>query len=99
MFAPESRYANLETARLTRLDPEGRERVVAYVRRRFVPPAAGRATLVEHRFAEGERLDTITARYFGDPTQFWQICDANDVLRPTELERIGRSITVAMPDL
>jgi hypothetical protein len=99
MFGPESRYANLETARLTRLDADGRERVIAYARRRFVPPGAGRTTLVEHRFAEGERLDTVTARYFGDPTQFWQICDANDVLRPTELETIGRPITVAMPDL
>lgn len=99
MFGPDSRYASLETARLTRLDLDGRERVIAYARRRFVPSAAGRTTLVEHRFAEGERLDTITARYFGDPTQFWQICDANDVLRPAELEQIGRPITVAMPDL
>ena len=99
MFDPSSRYASEETARLTRLDPEGRELVIAYTRRRFVPPAAGRTTLVEHRFAAGERLDTITARYFGDPTQFWQICDANEVLRPTELEEIARPITIAMPAL
>ena len=99
MFDPASRYANTETAAITRLDPEGRDRVIAYTRRRFVPPAAGRATLVEHRFAAGERLDTITARYFGDPAQFWQICDANEALRPTELEEVGRAITIAMPTL
>jgi hypothetical protein len=100
VFEPTSRYANVETATLTRLDADGQARTIAYKRRRFVPPAKGRATLVEHRFAAGERLDTITARYFGDPTQFWQICDANEVLRPAELtEEIGRPITIAMPGL
>jgi hypothetical protein len=98
MFDPTSRYASLETATLTRLDADGQARSIAYKRRRFVPPAEGTATLVEHRFAEGERLDTITARYFGDPTQFWQICDANEVLRPSELtDAIGRPIRIAMP--
>ena len=56
--------------------------------------------MVEHGFAAGERLDTVTARYLGDPTQFWQICDANLVLRPEELEEeVGRVIHVALPRL
>jgi hypothetical protein len=98
VFTSESRYASVETATLTRPDADGLPRVISYKRRRFVPPAAGTATLVEHRFAHGERLDTITARYFGDPTQFWQICDANEVLRPSELtDEVGRSIRIAMP--
>ena len=51
-----------------------------------------------HAYAAGERLDTITARYFGDPTRFWQICDANEVLRPTELtDEIGHRIVVPLP--
>jgi hypothetical protein len=98
VFDETSRYAPVETATLTRVDADGRPRVIAYKRRRFVPSARGTATLVEHRYADGERLDTITARYFGDPTQFWQICDANEVLRPSELtDEVGRTITIAMP--
>lgn len=100
MFDPTSRYANVETATLTRADSDGQPRVLAYKRRRFVPHAAGMTTLVEHRFAHGERLDTITARYFGDPTQFWQICDANEVLRPSELtDEVGRPIRIAITGL
>jgi hypothetical protein len=100
VFDPTSRYASVETATLTRVDADGQQRVIAYKRRRFVPPAGNTGTLVEHRFAQGERLDTITARYFGDPTQFWQICDANEVLRPSELtDEVGRPIRIAMPRL
>jgi hypothetical protein len=47
--------------------------------------------------AQGDRLDTITARYLGDPTQFWRICDANDTLRPDELEEPGRTVRIALP--
>ncbi len=60
----------------------------------------GLTTLVEHSVTQGERLDTITARYLGDPTQFWRVCDANDVLQPTELtEEVGNIIKIAMPHL
>lgn len=100
MFEATSRYAPVETATLTRVDADGRPRAIAYKRRRFVPSARGMTTLVEHRYADGERLDTIAARYFGDPTQFWQICDASEVLRPSELtDEVGRTITIAMPSL
>jgi|SRR5439155_24783471 len=100
MFDPASRYSGIETGTLTVTDPDGLARTIAYKRRRFIPPVADATRVLEHRFAEGERLDRITARYLGDPTQFWQICDANLVLRPEELEEeIGRPIHVAMPQL
>jgi hypothetical protein len=100
MFDPGSRYYGLEDGRLTVTDADGQPRAVAYVRRRFIPPLADATRVLEHRFASGERLDTITARYLGDPTQFWQICDANLVLRPEELEEeVGRAIHVALPRL
>jgi hypothetical protein len=100
MLDPTSRYYPIETAALTVTDPDGLPRQIAYKRRRFIPPVAAATRVLEHRFADGERLDTITARYLGDPTQFWQICDANPVLRPEELEaEIGRAIHVAMPQL
>ena len=55
-------------------------------------------TLVEHMVTRGDRLDLITARYIGDPTQFWRVCDANDVLRPDELtQEVGFRIRIALP--
>ena len=98
MFEPTSRYATVETAELTLLDPAGEPRVVAYVRRRFVSGAPSSATLVSHAVVQGERLDQLAARYLGDPTLFWRICDANDVLRPEELvEEPGRRVDIPLP--
>lgn len=93
-----SRYAGLGTAVLRVIDAGGTEREIRYLPRRFAPPAEDMVTLAEHTVAEGERLDTIAARYLGDPQQFWRVCDANTVLRPEELtEEIGRVIRIALP--
>jgi hypothetical protein len=49
---------------------------------------------------QGERLDNITARYLGDPLQFWRLCDANGALDPEELtDETGRTIAITMPQL
>lgn len=98
MFDPDSRYFPLETVTLERHDPDGSPRLIAFKRRRWIPAAGSAPALVVHTFAAGERLDTITASYFGDPTRFWQLCDANEALRPTELtDEIGRRIVVPLP--
>jgi hypothetical protein len=97
MFEPTSRYARIDDATLTVLDDSGRPCVIVYKRRRFVPAGEGSTTLVEHTVVQGERLDNITARYLGDPTQFWQVCDANGVLEPAELEELGRAVRIALP--
>lgn len=95
MFDPASRYATIETA-TTATVPEGR--LVAYVRRRFVPQPEGLALLVEVRVAQGERLDVIAARTLGDPEQFWRICDANRAVRPDDLTaEPGRLLRVPVP--
>lgn len=93
---PTSRYYDVGTATRTEKDAEGRDRVIAFTRRRAIPPQDDLPTLAEHRVTEGERLDTITARYAGDPTLFWRLCDANAVLRPAELEAVDRVIRIAM---
>jgi hypothetical protein len=95
-FEPSSRYSDVGTTTRTVTDAEGRERILRYKRRRIIPPQDDLPTLAEHRVAEGERLDNITARYAGDPTLFWRLCDANAVLRPEELEAVGRIIRIAM---
>ncbi|HEX6938803.1 MAG TPA: LysM domain-containing protein [Longimicrobiales bacterium] len=98
MFDTKSRYANLPVATLKTRDADGREREIRYVTRRFIPAVSDAETLVEHRVVQGERLDTIAARYLGDPTQFWRVADANAATRPELLvEPPGRRIRIALP--
>jgi hypothetical protein len=99
MVEPTSRYYNLPTATLTVIGREGTAGGIRYLQRRFVPFAEGETILLEHTVTQGERLDNITARYLDDPTQFWRVCDANLVLRPEELERIGRVIKITMRNI
>ncbi|MEU9167430.1 hypothetical protein AB0D34_06480 [Streptomyces sp. NPDC048420] len=91
-----SRYLGLETVHLQVPDVDGTLRTVAYTRRRVIPSYEDQPVLAEHRVAEGERLDVLTARHAGDPTLFWMICDANSVLDPAELEAVGRVVRIAM---
>jgi len=65
----------------------------------FVPGAGRFQVLQEHTVKQGERLDNITAQYFGDPTLFWRVCDANNAMRPAELtETLGLRLRITMPD-
>jgi len=94
-FPPKSRYYNFETATLEA--PDGR--TVIYLERRFVPPPAKFSLLQEHVVVQSDRLDNITARYLGDPEQFWRVCDANGAMRPDELtETIGRRLRITLPE-
>lgn len=93
LFASTSRYYGLETTTLTQGG-----RTIAYVRRRLVPPPEAFQDLQLHTVAEGDRLDVVTAQYFGDPTLFWRICDANRALRPWALtETVGRKLRITLP--
>jgi hypothetical protein len=94
MFSATSRYYGIETATLQ--DASGH--IVIYVRRRFLPDSTNIAVLIEHVVTQGDRLDNITARYLGDPELFWQVCDANTVMRPEELTaEIGRRLNIPLP--
>jgi nucleoid-associated protein YgaU len=79
-FDPTSRYNGIPLATLQ--TPGG---PIVYVTRRFLPANAQPAAPQTHTVVQGERLDTIAARYLGDATQFWRICDTNDALRPADL--------------
>jgi len=95
LFPANSRYHNIETATLETED--GKK--VAYLKRRFVPPAERFSLLHEHVVTQGDRLDNITARYYNDPLQFWRICDANNAMKPTELtDVIGRKLRISLPE-
>jgi hypothetical protein len=94
LFPPTSRYFSTETATWESADGKP----YRYLRRRLLP-ALDRFTLIqEHLVTEGDRLDNITARYLSDPEQFWRFCDANPVMRPEELEEIGRHIRITLPE-
>lgn len=100
MFEPTSRYYHLDTGILSVPQEDGGNREVRYVLRRFIPHTESEVTLLEHTVREGERLDNITARYLGDPEQYWRLCDANVVLHPEELTgETGRVIPITSPQL
>ena len=93
MFNPDSRYADLENTSLRTKD--GRE--VSYKKRRILPQGAKLQLLIEVTVREGERLDLLTARTLGEATQWWRVADANNAMRPADLERPGRILRVPLP--
>ncbi len=100
MFDSTSRYYPLGVATLQVRDSDGFPRTIRYVQRRIIPSAEDMVTVIEHTVTQGDRLDNITARYIGDPTQFWRVCDVNNVMTPNELtDTIGRTIRIALPHL
>jgi hypothetical protein len=96
MFPVTSRYYGIETAKW--LTADGRE--IVYLRRRFLPDGTKAVVLIEHVVTQGDRLDNVTARYLGDPEQFWLVCDANNAMRPDDLmteAEIGRRLRIPLP--
>jgi hypothetical protein len=94
LFSANSRYFGIDTATI---QDDGR--TIAYLRRRFLPPASRFQLLSEHTVIQGERLDNIAAQTLGDPTLFWRLCDANNAMRPAELTAtVGRKLRITMPE-
>ena len=79
MFSKGSRYRNLPES--SPVNAEG-ERLRSK-ELRIIPATAGRFL---HTVREGDRLDLLAFKYYGDETKWWQICDANQTLLfPTDL--------------
>lgn len=98
MFDANSRYQTVEDATLRVVEPDGTTRIIVYKRRRFLPSTEGQPMVVEHTIKEADRLDNLTATYLGDPTQFYRLCDANRVLKPSDVTALlGRRIKVVLP--
>ena len=82
MIDPNSRYATTPTAE--HVTPLGE--TIVYLRRRFIDPASAHTPIARVVVTEQDRLDLISARTIGDPLQYWSICDANEAMRPADLE-------------
>ena len=79
MFIKGSRYRNLPES--PSLNAKG-ERLVGK-ELRTIHPTPKRFL---HTVSQGDRLDLLSFKYYGDPTRWWQICDANPELPfPTDL--------------
>jgi LysM domain len=94
-YAPNSRYFGQPTTTLTA--PDGT--VISYLTRRFVPQPERFALLKQHTVAQGDRPDSIAAKYFNDPVQWWRLADANRVVQPEALTAtIGQTVRVTLPE-
>ena len=91
MFFRGSRYEGVPEAE--RETANGR--VVRYKRMRFVPSGTG---TLAYLVTADDRPDMIAHKAFGDPEQFWRICDANGAMHPAELvEVVGRRLLIPGP--
>jgi hypothetical protein len=95
-FPTNSRYYGFST--MTYTDPSGN--MFTYLARRMVPQpgAPNYATVATHTVKQGDRLDTVAAKYLGDPLMYWLICDANGAIRPNQLvETPGKVLNITTP--
>lgn len=93
-FPAGSRYA--ATPVVVHTTPAGGE--IVHLARRFVPAPESLAQIREHLVHAGDRLDNVAAQHLGDPTQFWQVADANGAFEPARLvEEPGRRLRITLP--
>jgi nucleoid-associated protein YgaU len=93
-FPPHSRYATSEILTVGN-DAEA----ISYLGRRFLPEPDGMALIAEHLVVDGDRLDLLAQRYYGDPLLSWRIADANRGDDPARLtSEPGRVLRIPSPD-
>ena len=95
-----NRYEQAEQARVTVPDGLGGTREVAYLLPRALPDPATTIAMGWHRVGPDDRVDTVAARYLGDPAAFWRICDANLAVDPDALvgpDAEGAVIVIPVP--
>lgn len=88
MFFRGSRYEQIAEAE--HVGPDGR--IIRYKRMRFIPETSASR---RHVVGNADRPDLVAAATLGDPERFWQLCDANRIMRPVDLtSRPGRIVAV-----
>ena len=91
MFGKLSRYRRVPD--ITVVDARGR--VVAAKAFRPLPTVTGTFT---HTVDSGDRLDRLAFTYYGQPSQYWHVCDANpEFLSPLALLAKEPLVTTRFP--
>lgn len=93
-FPPNSRYATVPLR--TRANANGV--VDAFVGRRIIPAVERYRALDRHPTIGDDRIDGVAAEAFGDPEQYWRICDANGEAEPADATKPpGRLLVIPLP--
>ena len=93
-FPPNSRYYNMPLRKRTAED--GTEQT--FVGRRIIPAVERYRPLDRYRTQSDSRIDNIAETAFGDPEQYWRICDANGEAEPANAAKAeGRLLVIPMP--
>ena len=92
MIDRDSRYAKCEVLRL--VDAFGRE--ISFLDQRRIPDSP---LIVGHaKVEDGDRLDLVAHRAYGDARQSWRVMDANPDPLPLRLADVpGRRLKLAQP--
>lgn len=91
MFSKQSRYRPVPDIAV----PDARGRVLAAKDIRPLPDVTG---AFRHTVNSGDRLDQLAYSYYGEPLQYWHICDANpQFLSPLALLAAEPVITTRFP--
>ncbi len=94
MLSPTSRYASVGTATLSNADGT----TVVYLERRFVPQPGSLTQSALYTVQVGDRLDLIANAQIGDPSQWWQVADANRAMWPEDLTATaGTVLRITLP--
>ena len=91
---PTSRYASVGTTTLTTASGT----TIVYLERRFVPQPGSLTQVGVHTVVPGDRLDLIASTAIGDPSQWWQVADANRAMWPEDLTAsAGAVLRITLP--
>jgi hypothetical protein len=93
-FPPNSRYRNLPLVK--RIAADGTEET--FVARRIIPAMERYRALDRRRTDGASRIDDVSDDAYGDPEQYWRICDANGDAQPA-LATLpeGRLLVIPLP--
>ena len=93
MFFKGSRYEYVKE--YTPTDSRGKQKKVKAIRFIHKPVTSAFSYTIKGR----DRLDLLADTYYGDPTKFWFICDANDAVFPYELLVPANKIVIPQEEL
>ena len=94
-FEPTSRYYSKPLTSSVTVNGE----IIIHSTRRFVPASDNFALLQYHFVEQGDRIDNLSYKYLADPQQFWKLCDANNIDKPSDLTKdVGSTIRITLPE-